>query len=67
MVEEAEKYKCKIDDSSSLYDTYFFLPQVRTKLQLLLSLQRISSNLTPNNLCNSQAQQRELAISFTVE
>ena len=42
MVEEAENYKGKIDDSTILNSLFFFLFQPRMRLQLLVSLKRIA-------------------------
>ena len=42
MVEEAENYKGKIDDSTILNALLFFLFQPRMRLQLLVSLKRMA-------------------------
>jgi hypothetical protein len=48
IVEEAEKYKGKRDDSEASYNIYFLLFQLRMRMQQLVSLQRMASNHNPS-------------------
>jgi hypothetical protein len=53
VVEEAEKYKGKIHDAANLHDINFSFFQLRVRLQLLVSLRRMASNLTHTTFVNS--------------
>jgi hypothetical protein len=64
-VEDAEKYKCNIDDSPNLRDINYPFFQLRMRLQLLVSPQRMASNLTYiYNLRKLPSPTRKLAINL---